>query len=142
MTAPYTCSCNCGGLTATLSEEPLWVRQCWCRQCQKAAAGSPTNNALFMTSAIGMRGELAWFSYAAESGNIIEQGYCAACGTPVMGRNSSRPQACVIRLGFIDPPHELRPDSAIWLDEAPAWAAIDPALEHFPRQPPLPPRKD
>jgi len=85
-------------------------------------------------------GELAWFEYPADSGNGVEQGFCMSCGTPVMGRNTGRRGACVIRLGFLTEPHGLAPSTAIWLDEAPEWATIDPALEHFARQPPLPPK--
>lgn len=132
----YNGSCNCGAITATLDGEPLWVRQCWCRQCQKAAAGSATTNALFMTDAITLSGNLDWFTYRSDSGNTIEQGFCPSCGTHVIGRNSARGKACVIRLGFIDPPHALIPTSAIWLDDAPDWAMIDPKLEQFRRQPP------
>lgn len=135
----YTGRCNCGAVIATFSAEPVWVRQCWCRQCQKVAAGSGTTNALFLTENIDITGKLGWFTYAAESGNTVEQGFCASCGTPVIGRNSSRRYASVIRLGFIEPPHDLKPTSAIWLDEAPEWAAIAPDLEQFPRQPPSPP---
>jgi len=139
MGAPYTGRCNCGATTATFSAEPVWVRQCWCRQCQKAAAGGAVTNALFTSDSIDIKGELGWFSYEADSGNTVEQGYCPSCGTPVIGRNSGRKHACVIRLGFIEPPHSLRPSSAIWLEEAPEWAMIDPALDQFPRQPPPPP---
>jgi hypothetical protein len=44
----------------------------------------------------------------------------------------------VIRLGTLDLPHDIKPLMAIWTEDAPAWAAIDPALEQFPRQPPPP----
>jgi hypothetical protein len=43
-----------------------------------------------------------------------------------------------VRLGVIDEPHGLRPQMAIWLDDAPEWAIIDPALEQFRGQPPAP----
>ncbi|MEJ2458989.1 MAG: GFA family protein, partial [Novosphingobium sp.] len=126
-------------VTATISAEPIAVRQCWCRQCQKIAAGGPTTNALFPTEAIATEGDLNWFRYQAESGNTVEQGCCASCGTPVIGRSSGRKNACVIRLGFIEPPHDLKPAAAIWLDDAPEWAMIDPALDQLPRQAPTPP---
>ncbi|WP_067734646.1 GFA family protein [Novosphingobium naphthalenivorans] len=140
MTAPYSGSCNCGAVTVTISAEPVWVRQCWCGQCQKAAAGSATNNALFATDAMTVNGDVAWKGYTAASGNTVEQGFCPSCGTPIFGRNSSRPSSWVVRLGFLDGDHDLKPTTAIWLEEAPEWAMIDPALEQFTRQPPPPPQ--
>ncbi|MEW9856815.1 GFA family protein [Novosphingobium sp. M1R2S20] len=142
MPASYTGRCNCGAVTAVIDAEPLWVRQCWCRQCQKIAAGSATNNALFMTEAMTIAGEIAWASYTADSGNTVEQGFCPNCGTHILGRNSARQRANVVRLGFLEGPHELGPQSAIWLEEAPAWAAINPEIETFLRQPAPPQRPD
>lgn len=139
MGAPYSGSCNCGAVTATIDAEPAWVRQCWCRQCQKAASGSATTNALFPSDAIKLTGEVRWNGYIAESRNTIEQGFCPNCGTQIFGRNSARLGALVVRLGFIDPPHDLRPSSTIWLDEAPDWAKDGGTVELFPRQPPPPP---
>ncbi|MCJ2186384.1 GFA family protein [Novosphingobium beihaiensis] len=138
MTAPYHGRCNCGAVTATFASEPLWVRQCWCRQCQRAAAGSATVNALFPIEGMTLAGEVAWKAYDAASGNTVEQGFCPSCGTPIFGRNSSRKDSLVVRLGFLDAGHGLKPSSVIWLDEAPAWAVIDPALEQFARQSPPP----
>lgn len=140
MAAPYSGSCNCGAIKATIDVEPMWVRQCWCIQCQKAAAGSATNNALFATKALDIAGDVAWRGYTAASGNSIEHGFCPSCGTPIFSRNSSRQGAWVVRLGFLDGDHGLKPGAAIWLDEAPEWALIDPSLEQFAGQPPLPPR--
>ena len=42
------------------------------------------------------------------------------------------------RLGFLDEPHELAPEMAIWTDDKPAWAPLDPELPSFPGQPPAP----
>lgn len=134
----YAGSCACGAVTATIAGEPVAVRQCWCRRCQRLAAGSPTTNAMFATDDIKLCGELGRTSYVAESGNTLTQSFCAACGTPVMGESSARPQFRVLRLGFLDDSRGLAPTVAIWTDDAPAWAHIDPRLETFPRQPPAP----
>ncbi|MDG2532802.1 GFA family protein [Sphingomonas sp. HITSZ_GF] len=135
---PYTGSCACGAVTAQVSGEPVAVRQCWCRQCQRLAAGSPTTNAMFATSDVSLAGTLARNSYVAASGNTLTQSFCAACGTPVMGESSARPQFRTLRIGFLDNAGGLRPTVAIWTDEAPAWAQFDPAMETHPRQPPAP----
>ncbi|MBB4097778.1 GFA family protein [Sphingomonas kyeonggiensis] len=135
---PYSGSCACGAVTATIAGEPVAVRQCWCRQCQRMAAGSPTTNAMFATDDLELSGTLTTASYVAASGNTLTQSFCGACGTPVMGQSSARPQFRTLRLGFLDDAKDLTPTVAIWTDDAPSWAYIDPALETFPRQPPAP----
>ena len=134
----YRGSCACGAVTATISGEPVGLRQCWCRQCRRIAAGSPTTNAMFATADIAIEGTLASHIYVAASGNTLTQSFCPQCGTHVMAASSARPQFRTIRLGFLEEPHGLAPQMAIWLDEAPEWASIDPELETFPTQPPAP----
>jgi len=131
--------CACGAVKAAIGGEPVAVRQCWCRECQQIAAGGPTHNAMFRTVDVQLSGQLASHFYVAASGNTLTQSFCPACGTPVMGQSSARPQFRTIRLGFLEPGHGLAPQMAIWTAEAPPWARIDPALERHERQPPAPP---
>lgn len=139
MTAPYSGRCACGSVTLAIAGEPVGTRQCWCRQCQQVAGGGPTHNAMFRTEDLAITGEVRPHSYVAASGNTLTQWFCPSCGSPVYAQSSARPQFRTIRLGTLDEPHGLRPQVAIWTDEAPGWAVIDPALERFPRQPPPPP---
>jgi hypothetical protein len=142
MPAPYRGRCACGSVTATISGEPLAVRQCWCRQCQQSAAGGPTHNATFLVADWEMSGELSTHRTPAASGNTLIQSFCPKCSTPVMGQSSARMHMASVRLGFLDPGHGLRPDTAIWTVDAPEWAQIDPAMQRFDRQPPPPVAKD
>jgi hypothetical protein len=135
---PYAGRCACGAVTAAIAGEPVALRQCWCRQCQTIAAGSPSSNAMFAAQDVAIQGLLATNSYVAASGNTLTHSFCPGCGTQVMAQSSARPEFRTVRLGFLQPPHALRPRVAIWTEEAPDWAAIDPALERFPRQPPPP----
>lgn len=130
--------CNCGAVTATFADSPVQTRQCWCRQCQKAAAGGPTHNAMFHTADVTLAGDLARWSYPALSGNTLTQAFCPVCGTPVYAQSAVRPQFMTFRLGFLDEPHGLAPEMAIWTSEKPAWAKIDPELPSYPGQPPAP----
>ncbi|WP_226635513.1 GFA family protein [Novosphingobium profundi] len=137
MSAPYHGACNCGAVTLTIASEPLWVRQCWCRQCQKAAAGNATCNGLFRTEGMTVSGDVTWRGYEAASGNTVEQGFCAACGTPVFARNSSRGGAQVVRLGVLDDAADLSINAIIWTSDAPDWAYFDPQVKQWPGQPPV-----
>lgn len=142
MGARFTGRCQCGAVTAEIAGACIQTRQCWCRQCQKVAGGFATANAIFSTSDVTVTGALATHAYVAASGNTLSQHRCASCGTPVMAQSSARPHFRVFRIGFLDEGHGLAPEMAIWTDEAPAWAVIDPALQTYPQQPPAPPPKD
>lgn len=134
----YTGRCACGQVTLAVAGEPIATRQCWCRQCQQIAGGGPTHNAMFASGDVAIDGRLASHAYLADSGNTLTQWFCPDCGSPVYSQSSARPHIKTLRFGVIDAPHELRPQMAIWLDDAPAWAMIDPALEQHRRQPPAP----
>ena len=134
----YSGRCGCGSVTAQIDGEPVGVRQCWCRQCQLIAGGGPTNNATFLTDDIVITGDMASHDFTAASGNTVTQHFCPKCGTGIMGFSSARPHFRSIRFGFLEEPHGLRPTTAIWVSEVPAWAKVDPELEQFPQQaPPL-----
>lgn len=131
--------CACGAVSATISaSQPVTVRQCWCRQCQQAAAGGSTNNAIFPTEDVALTGTLGTFSYVAPSGNTLTQFFCPDCGTPVMAQSSGRMHLRTMRLGFLDPGHGLEPEMVIWTSEAPPWAQIDTRAQTFEGQPPAP----
>jgi len=134
----YYGRCACGQVKATISGEPVAVRQCWCRQCQQIAAGGPTNNAMFREQDVRFSGELASHDHVAASGNVLTRSFCPNCGTPVVAQSSARPQFRTMRLGFLEPGHGLSPRMAIWTADAPEWARIDPALESHEGQPPAP----
>lgn len=136
---PYTGRCSCGKVTLAIAGEPVQTRQCWCRQCQQIAAGGPTHNAIFKTEDVVVAGDLASNGYIAASGNQLTHSFCPSCGTQIYGQSSARPHLRTVRFGAIDAPHGLHPQVAIWLDDAPDWALIDPTMEQFPQQPPAPP---
>jgi hypothetical protein len=137
--ARYTGRCACGAITLAIAAEPVAARQCWCRQCQQIAAGGPTHNAIFAAEAVAVQGTLASSTWLAASGNTLTFHFCPSCGTQIYGQSSARLNLRTVRLGAIDEPHGLRPEMAIWLDDAPAWAQIDPNIPHHSRQPPPPP---
>lgn len=134
-----TGQCNCGAVSARIAGEPVAVRQCWCRQCQRLATGGAAHNAMFRTDDVELTGPVVTWHYTADSGNTLTLYRCAECGTPIGAMSSGRPHFRTIRIGFLDEPHGLSPTMAIWTDEKPAWAVLDPKLETWPRQPPPPP---
>ncbi len=139
MSTNYTGRCTCSSISISIVGEPIATRQCWCRQCQQLALGGPSNNAIFKAEEVQIQGTLASSSWAAASGNTLTFHFCPSCGTQIYAQSSARPHLKTVRFGAIDEPHGLSPSVAIWTEEAPAWAIINPALEQWPQQPPAPP---
>lgn len=130
----HTGRCFCGQVRYSIDAEPVGARTCWCRDCQYIASGSATNNALFPEDAVTFTGEVATIEKIADSGNRVERGFCPKCGSQLYSRTLEPKGAPIrIRMGTLDDPCLMAPQSVIWTSSAPAWAVIDPRLPQFPK---------
>lgn len=132
----HTGRCLCGQVCYTIDAEPLGARTCWCRDCQRIASGGPTNNALFAPEAVRFAGEIATFTRIADSGNRVERGFCPHCGSQLYSRTIKPEGGPIrIRIGTLDDPELIAPQSVIWASSAPSWAVIDSRLPHLAKGP-------
>lgn len=131
-----TGGCQCGAVTLTASADPIVTRACWCKDCQKLAAGGPTQNAFFKTEDVAIDGEVRWHDVMAASGNKLARGFCPECGTPLLVQSHARRHLIGVRIGVFGDTDRLGPKSLIWTESAPAWAHLDPDLPRTDRQPP------
>jgi hypothetical protein len=131
-----TGQCLCGQVTFTIDVEPVRAVICWCRDCQYIACGSASVNLLFPDGAAHYEGEVATIERTADSGNTVERGFCARCGSQLYSRTIAPPVIPMrIRAGTLDNCHEIVPDAAIWTSSAPGWATFGPDMQIFPRGP-------
>jgi hypothetical protein len=128
--------CLCGQVRFLIDAEPVAARMCWCRDCQRIASGSATVNVLFPEAAVTFSGEITTIERIADSGNIVERGFCPKCGSQIYSRTLS-PEGLPMRIraGTLDDPELMAPQAIIWTDSAPRWAMLDPRLPHHPRGP-------
>jgi hypothetical protein len=131
--------CLCGAVRYEVSGEPVTMRVCWCKDCQRLAAGNGAANILFHRDAIKVTGTPATFSKQAESGNVIDRKFCANCGTQMFGETAARPNFVVVRAGTLDDPSIFKPVAYIWTISAPSWVCMDEAIPKFEKQAPPPP---
>lgn len=133
---PITGGCLCKAVRYSAAAEPIVTRQCWCRLCQYVGAGSSTVNVAFETKHVTFTGELKLFAAVADSGNILQRGFCPTCGTPITSQAEIRPHLIFLRAGTLDDPSIVRPAMNIWTRQAPQWAQFDPHLPMVSGQPP------
>jgi len=126
--------CLCGAVRFTIDAEPLAFRICWCRDCQHLAANGSVNM-LVPAAALSVSGVLSEHVTRASSGNRITRAFCPTCGSHLFARSDARPQFRVVRVGNLDDPSSVKPDTNIWAASAPTWARLDAALERVAHQP-------
>jgi hypothetical protein len=127
---PHSGHCLCGAIAFSIDAGPIGARMCWCRDCQYIASGSPTVNVLFPEDAVTYSGEMTTLRLVADSGNTVERGFCPRCGSQMYSRTvePAGTQPIRIRAGTLDNPDLIAPSAHIWVDSAPSWALLDPAL--------------
>ena len=132
--------CLCGAVRFEIdADEPLTVRQCWCRVCQYLGAGSGMVSAGFLKDAVTVSGPLTDYVSCADSGSVMHRRFCPQCGTQVFSEAEPRPHLIFVRVGALDDPNLAWPNAAIWTKSAPKWACFDPNLPAIEGQPPAPP---
>ena len=132
--------CLCRAVRYTVASDPRGARACWCRVCQYVGAGSGTVSVVFAADTLEVAGAVQWYAVAADSGTMMQRGFCPSCGTPLFSRTDARPRQIMIRAGTLDDPNLLGPQATLWTSSAPDWACIDAAIPNFPTQAPPPAR--
>jgi hypothetical protein len=128
--------CLCGAVRYTVAADPIATRVCWCRDCQRLAAGNATVNLVFPASKVTLTGPLRDYASVADSGNRMHRQFCERCGTPVSSAAEERPHLLILRAGTLDDPELAHPALTIWTASAPSWACIDNELPSVQGQPP------
>lgn len=134
---PVEGGCQCNAVRYRLTAPPLAVYNCHCRDCHR---GSGTTHEMSMPlrrpDLRHLQGALAAFDKTADSGRVVRQIRCAACGTRLWNEPLAFPDLLVLKPGTLDDFAWAIPIGNIWTDHRLPWVTIDPVLVNFPRQPP------
>jgi hypothetical protein len=124
--------CLCGAVRLKARGEPINVRICHCRKCQKAMGSPFFARALFDQNALTIEGETA--SYA--SSEAIDRVFCKSCGTRLFARRKKAGTAG-IALAVFDDRHAFTPTEHIWVTEKMNWVRLDDGLPQYPEMFPV-----
>jgi hypothetical protein len=120
--------CLCGAVRFKAEGEPINVRICHCRNCQKAMGSPFYARALFSQHALTVEGATA--SYA--SSERLDRVFCACCGTRLFSWRKNGTAAGVALAAF-DDRNAFAPTEHIWVSEKMDWVRIDDGLPQFPQ---------
>ena len=133
MTRMIQGGCLCGEVRYTAVGEPINVRACHCRLCQRAI-GAPFNvRALYNYDAVTISGPVKRFA----SSDWLDRGFCPNCGTTLFSDRPSH-RAIGLTFGSMDDPNACPPPGEhIWTASQQAWLCIDDDLPRHVEGAPL-----
>lgn len=119
--------CLCGAVRFKAEGEPLNVRVCHCRNCQKAMGSPFFARALFDSRALTIEGETEGYP----SSPALERVFCRKCGTRMFARRTNG-TAVGVALAVFDDRNAFQPTEHIWVSEKMNWVTIDDGLKQYP----------
>ena len=138
MQIPFSGGCACGAIRYECTDKPLGMHNCHCRDCQRASGGpfSP----VIVVPAVAFRilqGPLSFYAVAGHFGADTHRGFCAQCGSPILGKSDAAPQFLGIKVSSLDDPSWFKAQADIFTSEAQPWDLMDPVLPKFEQYPPF-----
>lgn len=126
MTREIKGGCLCGACRYVAQGEPINVRICHCRLCQKAIGAAFNGRMLYRRDQVELIGPIG----RANSSPELARGFCTQCGTTLL---SEREKVGVIGLtcGSLDDPDVFRPTEHIWTSSKQAWVKLDDGLPQY-----------
>jgi hypothetical protein len=123
--------CLCGAVRFKARGEPINVRVCHCRNCQKAMGSPFFARALFAQDALTVEGDSARYA----SSDAIDRVFCKTCGTRLFSWRTNG-TAAGVALAVFDDRNAFTPTEHIWINEKMDWVKLDDGLPHYPQTAP------
>lgn len=128
--------CYCKQVRYVAEGEPMGRIQCHCRECMYITGGSPTE--ILTMPAAGfkiVKGETRGFTRT-DIPNAVTREFCPNCGTHVLTRVPSMPNAVLIKVGSLDDQTVYgKPDIALFTREKLAFHHIPEGTRAFETTP-------
>jgi hypothetical protein len=138
MSKPYIGGCTCGAIRYEISDEPMFMNHCQCRDCQHA---SGTGHGSYLTfpsrKNVKLQGEAKRWDMVADSGNVKTHGFCPDCGAPVYLTFAAMPDLFTVHAASLDDPSRYQPQVVTYGVRGHVWDRVDTALPKFDKMPPM-----
>ena len=133
--------CLCGSVRYDSTADPVVVGHCHCIDCRKTSGTGHGTHIVIPKQAFTVTGEVKFYARPADSGNMVNRGFCPACGSAIYSTNSSMPDMVFPRASSLDDPEIAKPQIVVYASRAPSWDYVDPKLPSFATMPEGGPQK-
>ena len=128
--------CLCGAVRFKTEDEPLNVRICHCRSCQKAGGGGYSVNVAVPTASLQINGTPQTYRTVGTSGLPVERRFCAKCGSALFTDAEAFGGITFVKGGSLDDASWIEPTLHIWCDSAQPWDKLPEGATCVPKNPP------
>jgi hypothetical protein len=126
--------CTCGAIRYKLTNSPLIVHACHCRDCQRITGGPFVINIWIEKRSVESSGATPRsIKLKGGSGQEHEAFFCDTCGTYVWSRYGIAPsgEALFVRAGTLDNPDAVTPDVHIFTRSKLPWLKLPEGARAF-----------
>ena len=136
MSEVYTGGCACGAIHYEISDEPMFMNDCQCLDCQ---GRSGTGHGSYLTfpdkRKVKLEGKARQWDIVGDSGNVKTHAFCPTCGSPVYLTFAGMSDFFTIHAASLDDPSRYKPQAVTYAVRGYAWDHLDPALPKFDKMP-------
>jgi hypothetical protein len=128
--------CLCGAVRYQ-GEAEQGGGHCHCIDCRKSSGTGHCSHMVAPDTEFRVIGNLTFYASRADSGNIVNRGFCPTCGSPVYSTNSGMPGMVFIRASTLDDPEVFQPQMVVYTRSAISWNPVQQDLPSFETMPPM-----
>ncbi|EMY71446.1 GFA family protein [Leptospira vanthielii] len=136
MNLPYSGGCACGVIRYHISDEPIFMNDCQCKDCQRM---SGTGHGSYLTfpsrTSVKLEGGTSHFDRIGDSGNTKTSNFCPKCGSPVYMTFAAMPTLFTVHATSLDDPTRYKPQAVTYTVSGFPWDHLNPALPKFEKMP-------
>jgi hypothetical protein len=130
-----TGGCQCGAVRYEISEEPLGIYVCHCRECQKQSASAFGISIIVPAQGFTVtRGTPEEWSRQTDSGRTLFCMFCAVCGSRLWHATLTS-ETVSVKGGSLDEPVDLASAVHIWTSRKLPGVVIPEEASQFPGEP-------
>lgn len=123
--------CLCGACRYETEAEPINIRACHCRLCQKAIGATFNARVLVPLDRVTISGPVGWYGSSPD----LRRGFCTQCGTTLFSERVSG-NLIGLTMGSLDDPDRLEMAEHIWVSSKQDWLTLGDDLPHHAEGPP------
>lgn len=126
-----TGGCLCGACTYSTRAEPIDIRACHCRLCQKATGAPMYARVRVPLKGLTIAGPVGWYHSSPE----LRRGFCTQCGASLFSERAAGGSIGLL-MGSLDEPDRFRPSDHIWVSRKQTWLKLADDLPCYEEGPP------